>query len=73
MDDDADARLPRKGNGKEAKLSYNGNLLTENRNAADREHGGGFRPNGTGPDAALILLEQLTGTRRGHGGSRQGV
>ena len=29
---DADARLARKGNGKEAKLSYTGNLLTENRN-----------------------------------------
>src|SRR5881409_1643609 len=29
---DADARLARKGNGKEAKLSYQGNLLTENRN-----------------------------------------
>ena len=29
---DADALLARKGNGKEAKLSYNGNLLVENRN-----------------------------------------
>lgn len=29
---DPDALLARKGNGKEAKLSYNGNLLTENRN-----------------------------------------
>src|SRR5215471_17743274 len=29
---DEDARLARKGQGKEAKLSYNGNLLTENRN-----------------------------------------
>jgi len=29
---DPDARLARKGNGKEAKLSYTGNLLTENRN-----------------------------------------
>src|SRR5437763_16347368 len=29
---DADARLARKGNGKEAKLSYQGNLWTENRN-----------------------------------------
>src|SRR5579863_6115401 len=29
---DADARLARKGYGKEAKLSYTGNLLTENRN-----------------------------------------
>jgi len=29
---DPDALLARNGNGKEAKLSYNGNLLTENRN-----------------------------------------
>src|ERR1039457_1074131 len=29
---DPDAMLARKGNGKEAKLSYNGNLLVENRN-----------------------------------------
>ena len=29
---DPDARLARKGDGKEAKLSYNGNLLVENRN-----------------------------------------
>src|SRR3982750_1230839 len=29
---DPDALLARKGNGKEAKLSYSGNLLTENRN-----------------------------------------
>ena len=29
---DPDAKLARKGNGKEAKLSYSGNLLVENRN-----------------------------------------
>jgi hypothetical protein len=29
---DPDAKLARKGKGKEAKLSYNGNLLVENRN-----------------------------------------
>jgi hypothetical protein len=29
---DPDAKLARKGDGKEAKLSYNGNLLVENRN-----------------------------------------
>ena len=61
---DADARLARKGNGKEAKLSYNGNLLTENRNGliVNTEV---FQANGTAErDAALILLEQLPGTRR---------
>src|ERR1044072_676957 len=34
---DPDALLARKGNGKEAKLSYNGNLLTENRNGLRSE------------------------------------
>src|SRR5690242_7063833 len=33
---DADALLARKGSGKEAKLSYNGNLLTENRGESRR-------------------------------------
>jgi transposase len=61
---DADARLARKGNGKEAKLSYNGNLLTENRHGLiiNAEL---FQANGTAErDAALILLEQIPGTHR---------
>ena len=61
---DADALLARKGNGKEAKLSYNGNLLTENRNGliVNTEV---FQANGTAErDAALILLEQIPGSRR---------
>lgn len=61
---DADARLARKGTGKEAKLSYNGNLLTENRNGliVNTEV---FQANGTAErDAALILLEQIPGTSR---------
>ena len=61
---DADALLARKGNGKEAKLSYNGNLLTENRNGliVNTEL---FQANGTAErDAALIMLEQIPGTRR---------
>src|SRR4051795_4548661 len=61
---DADARLARKSNGKEAKLSYNGNLLTENRNGliVNTEL---FQANGTAErDAALILLEQIPNTRR---------
>lgn len=61
---DADARLARKGNGKEAKLSYNGNLLTENRNGliVNTEV---FQANGTAErDAALILLEQIPSRRR---------
>jgi len=61
---DPDARLARKGNGKEAKLSYNGNLLTENRHGliVNAEL---FQANGAAErDAALILLEQIPGTHR---------
>jgi transposase len=61
---DPDARLARKGSGKEAKLSYNGNLLTENRNGliVTTEV---FQANGTAErDAALIMLEQVPGGQR---------
>ena len=61
---DPDARLARKGNGKEAKLSYNGNLLTENRNGliVNTEV---FQANGTAErDAALVMLEQIPGGKR---------
>jgi transposase len=61
---DADARLARKGNGKEAKLSYNGNLLVENRHGliVNTEL---FQANGTAErDAALVMLEQIPGDKR---------
>jgi hypothetical protein len=61
---DPDARLARKGSGKEAKLSYNGNLLTENRNGliVTTEV---FQVNGTAErDAALVMLEQVPGGQR---------
>ncbi|TAN31347.1 IS5 family transposase [bacterium] len=61
---DPDARLARKGNGKEAKLSYNGNLLTEHRNGliVATEV---FQANGTAErDAALVMLEQIPGVER---------
>src|SRR3954449_2161736 len=61
---DPDALLARKGNGKEAKLSYNGNLLVENRNGLiiTTEL---FQANGTAErDAALVMLEQLPGNKR---------
>lgn len=61
---DCDARLARKGNGKEAKLSYTGNLLTENRNGliVNTEV---FQANGTAErDAALVMLEQIPGEGR---------
>jgi transposase len=59
-----DALLARKGGGKEAKLSYNGNLLVENRHGLilNTEV---FQANGTAErDAALIMLEQIQGSGR---------
>ena len=61
---DPDALLARKGNGKEAKLSYNSNVLTENRNGlvVNTET---LQANGTAErDAALLMLEQIPGTDR---------
>jgi transposase len=58
---DPEARLARKGNGKEAKLSYTGNLMTENRNGliVNTEV---LQSNGTAErDAALMMLEQIPG------------
>jgi transposase len=60
---DPDALLARKSEGKESKLSYSGNLLVENRNGliVDAE---GFQANGTAErDAALVMLEQIPGTK----------
>jgi transposase len=61
---DPDALLARKGNGKEAKLSYNGNLLVENRHGLilNTEV---LQANGTAErDAALVMLEQIPGIYR---------
>src|SRR5450631_1633004 len=61
---DPDAKMARKGQGKEAKLSYNGNLLVENRNGliVNTEV---FEANGTAErDAALIMLEQIRGSKQ---------
>jgi transposase len=61
---DADALLARKGNGKEAKLSYNGNLLTENRNGLIVKTEV-FPANGLAERAAAFaMLEQLPGDHR---------
>jgi Transposase DDE domain len=60
---DPEALLARKGQGKESKLSYTGNLLVENRNGliVDAEV---FQSNGTAErDGALIMLEKLPGTQ----------
>jgi transposase len=56
---DPDSRLARKGTGKEAKLSYCGNLLIENGNGliANTEL---LQANGTAErDAALLMIEQI--------------
>ena len=60
---DPDARLARKAAGREAKLSYSGNLLVENRNGliVNAEV---FVANGTAErDAALVMLEQIPGMK----------
>jgi transposase len=60
---DPHAKLARKGPGKEAKLSYSGNLLVENRNGliVDAEV---FEANGTAErHAALVMLEQIPSTK----------
>jgi transposase len=61
---DPDARLARKGRGKEAKLSYCGNLLIENGNGliANTEL---LQANGTAErDAALLMVEQIPAEQR---------
>jgi transposase len=60
---DPESQLARKGPGKEAKLSYSGNLLVENGNGliVDAEV---FQANGTAErDAALVMMEKLRGTK----------
>jgi len=69
---DLDALLARKSEGKESKLSYSGNLLVENRNGliVDAEV---FVANGTAErDAALVMLEQIPGTKRVTAGGDKG-
>jgi len=58
---DPDALLARKGGGQEAKMSYSGHVLMENRNGlvADVEV---LQANGTAErDAALVLIEAIPG------------
>jgi transposase len=60
---DPESQLARKGPGKEARLSYSGNLLVENGNGliVDAEV---FQANGTAErDAALVMMEKLGGTK----------
>jgi transposase len=61
---DEDAMLAKKGAGKEAKLSYSGHVLMENRNGlvANVEV---LQANGTAErDAALVMIEQIPGDQQ---------
>jgi transposase len=61
---DPQAKMARKGAGKEAKLSYSGNLLVENRNGLI-VNAMAWEANGTAErDTALLMLEQIAGTKR---------
>jgi transposase len=69
---DSEAMLARKGAGKEAKLSYTGNLLVENGNGliVGAEV---FQSNGTAErDAAKTLLEQIPGSQQVTVGAEKG-
>lgn len=58
---DPEARLARKGKGKESRLSYTGNLLIENRNGMII-NAQTWEANGTAErDSALAMLEQIAG------------
>jgi transposase len=61
---DPEAKMARKGKGKEAKLSYSGNLLVENRNGLI-VNAMVWEVSGTAErDTALMMLEQIPGKRR---------
>jgi transposase len=61
---DPEAKLARKGKGKEAKLSYSGNLLVENRNGLIVD-ALAWEANGRAErDTALLMLEQVPGDHR---------
>lgn len=58
---DPEAKLARKGDGKEAKLSYSGNLLVENRHGLIVD-AMAWEANGRAErDTALLMLEQIPG------------
>src|ERR1700689_3924183 len=69
---DPDALLARKGPGKEAKLSYSGNLLVENRNGLIVSSLVWEPPGPAGRDAAMVMLQDVPGTGRVTGGGDKG-
>jgi transposase len=69
---DPDALLARQGSGKEAKLSYSGNLLTENRNGLIMNTAL-FPANGLAERAAaMAMLEQIPGGHQVTAGADKG-
>jgi len=69
---DPDALLARQGSGKEAKLSYSGNLLTENRNGLI-VNAALFPANGLAERAAaMAMLEQIPGGHQVTAGADKG-
>jgi transposase len=69
---DPEAKLARKGGGKEAKLSYSGNLLVENRNGLIVD-AMAWQANGTAErETALLMLKQVPGTKRVTAGGDKG-
>src|ERR1700675_2487049 len=69
---DPDALLARKGKGKEAKLSYSGNLLVENRNGLIVSSMV-WEATGTAErDAAMAMLQEVPGSGRGTVGGDKG-
>ena len=63
-DTDPEALLARKGAGKEAKLSYSGNLLVENRNGLIVSSMVWEATGTAESDAAMTMLQQVRGTGR---------
>src|SRR5579863_5113537 len=61
---DPDARLARKGPGKEAKLSYAGHVLMENRNGIAVNGCVTLAEGRAEPEAALALVEEIPGESR---------
>jgi transposase len=61
---DPDAKLARKSDGKEAKLSYSGNLLVENRSGLIVDAMVWEATGRAERHAALLMLEQIPGTQR---------
>jgi transposase len=69
---DPEALLAKKGEGKESRLSYSGNLLVENRNGLI-VNALAWEANGTAErDAALVMLEQVPGDGRITAGGDKG-